>query len=269
VARKPKKAQAVDLHAFHERMVRDARTFPEMYAALEGWSELVVKENPIITCQDGCARCCKHQVLVGEPEWALIHSWMRDNLTKAQRQRIIGRVHAQVEQPGNPLGRWLGMGSKAPRAFVRSVGRGFNTEATRCPMLGDDNRCEIYPVRPFVCRAYGRAQLASGTNMFCEIFLGRLRQQPEAGEDMQLQNMSVMSRKYFELNASRASGGGLFTIMSAHLLRSATGDRDLVKQPIPLQREKEYPVVRQADFPERRVGGTKETTTTVSVVSAP
>ena len=269
MARKPKKAQAVDLHAFHERLVRDARTLPEMYAALEGWSELVVKENPIITCQEGCARCCKHQVLVGEPEWRLIHTWMRQNLSKEHRQRIMGRVHAQVEQPGNPLGRWLGMGSKPARVFVRAVGRGFVTESTRCPMLGDDNRCEIYPVRPFVCRAYGRAQLASGTNMFCEVFLGRLRQEPEAGEDMKLENMSVMSRKYFELNDGRASGGGLFTIMSAHLLRNATGDRDLVKQPVPLRQEQTLPVVRQSDFPERRVGGAKETTTTVSVVSAP
>ena len=250
-------------------MVRSARTFPEMYAALEGWSELVVKENPILVCQDGCARCCKHQVLVGEREWSLIHAWMRQSLSKEQRQRIIGRVHAQMEQPGNPLRRWLSMGSKAPRVFVRAVGRGFKSESTRCPMLGDDNRCEIYPVRPFVCRAYGRAELSSGARMFCEIFLGRLRQQPEAGESMKLENMGVMSRKYFELNNAGTSGGSLYTIMSAHLLRNTMGNQDLTKQPVPLQREKTLPVVGQADFPERRIGADKETSTTVSVVDAP
>ena len=250
-------------------MVGSARTFPEMYAALEGWSELVVKENPILECQDGCARCCKHQVLVGEQEWRLIHSWMRQNLTKEHRQQIVGRVHAQMEQPGNPLRRWLGMGSKTPRVFVRAVGRGFKTEATRCPMLGDDNRCEIYPVRPFVCRAYGRAELGSGARMFCEIFLGRLRQQPEAGEDMKLEKMAIMSRKYFELNNARTSGGGLYTIMSGHLLRNATGSQDLTKEPVPLRQETMYPVVGQGDFPERRVGTNKETSTTVSVIDAP
>ncbi len=262
-------AQPVDLHAFHERMVRAARTLPEMYAALEGWSELVVKESPILTCQDGCARCCKHQVLVGEPEWALIHDWMRESLTKAQRRRIIRRVHDQMAQPGNPLSRWLGMGTKNKRTFVRAVGRGFVTEATRCPMLGDDNRCEIYPVRPFVCRAYGRAQLSGGTNMFCEIFLGRLRQEPEAEKGLKMEQMAVMSPKYFELNDGAGSDGGQYTVMSAHLLRNATSDGDLAKQPTPLRSEKTYPVVNQADFPERRTGSAKPSATTVSVVDAP
>ncbi len=262
-------AQSVDLHAFHERLVRSARTLPEMYAALAGWSEVVVDENPHLACQDGCARCCKHQVLVGEPEWALIHDWMRENLTKAQRQRIIGRVAGQMAQPGNPLSRWLGMGTKDRRAFVRAVGRGFVTEATRCPMLGDDNRCEIYPVRPFVCRAYGRTQLSGGTNMFCEIFLGRLRHEPEAAKGLKLEQMGVMSPKYFELNNGAGSDGGQYTITSAHLLRNSTSDGDLTKQPLPLRSEKTYPVVGQVDFPERRAGAAKPSATTISVVDAP
>lgn len=269
MARGAPEAETVDLHAFHERMVQAARTLPEMYAALEGWSELVVKENPILECQDGCARCCKHQVLVGEPEWLLIHDWMRENLTKAQRQRIIGRVRDQMVEPGNPLSRWLRMGKKSNRAFVRSVGRGFVTEQTRCPMLGDDNRCEIYPVRPFVCRAYGRAQMGGGTNMFCEIFLGRLRQDPEALDGMELQKLPVMAPKYFQLNDGSSLDGGQYTIISAQLLRNSTRDGDITKRPAPLRIDEAYPVVSQSDFPERRVGQAAASATTISVVDAP
>ena len=141
----------IDLHAFHARMVEAARSLEEFYTAMEGWSELVVRENPLLVCQQGCARCCKTQVMVGEPEWAPIHAWMRANMTKAQRQTVVRRVHTQLNTPGNPLKRWLGMRDKHPRALTNAIKIGFHAESTRCPFLGDDNCCEIYPVRPFVC----------------------------------------------------------------------------------------------------------------------
>ena len=243
-------AETIDLYAFYERMVKSAASLPDLYEAMEGWSATVVAENPILECQRGCARCCKHQVLVGEREWSIIHAWLRENLPKQQRRRIVKRVHDQMEQLGNPLKRWLGMRNKAPQAFVRAVGKGFGTEATRCPFLGDDNHCEIYPVRPFVCRAYGRAEVPSGSAMFCEVFTGRLRQQPDAWEGMKLESMRLMSPKYFDLNESRAGADGLFTITSVHILRNETGDGDIAKHAAPLSAEKTYPVVTHDDFPK-------------------
>ena len=260
--------QPIDLAAFHARMVRSSRTLPEMYAALEEWSAVVVEENPVLVCQDGCARCCKHQVLAGEPEWALIHSWMRKNLTREHRQQITGRVRQQIDDPGNPLSRWLSMRSKSKRAFVRAVGKGFATEATRCPMLSSDNRCEIYPVRPFVCRAYGRAQLGDGSNMFCEIFLGRLRQGPQVKTEFNTMPMATLSPKYFELNEGSGADKGLYTILAAHLLRNATSTGDLANQPAPLHLEKNYPVVSRDDFPEIQAGRAGTRSTTISVVDA-
>ncbi len=233
-------------------MAESAGSLPDLYAAMESWSALVVKENPILECQQGCARCCMHQVLAGETEWALIHAWMRDSLSKDQRQTIIGRVIEQRERLGNPLGRWLGMRNKHPRAFVRAVGQGFRAESTRCPMLGPDNRCEIYPVRPFVCRAYGRARMPSGNAMICEVFAGRFRQQERSTADVQLEDMSVMSPKYFALGGRATSDDGLFTLLAVHLLRNRTSSGDLAKQPTPLSAEKTYPVVTKEDFPTRR-----------------
>lgn len=242
-------AKAVHLHESYERMVESASTFQELYDVMEEWSELVVKENPLLECQPGCARCCMHQVMVGEQEWELMHAWIRSNLTRAQRQRVVGRVRAQIAQRGNPLGRWLAMRTKRPRVFVRAVGQGFRTEATRCPFLGDENRCDIYPVRPFVCRAYGRAMLSDGTPMFCEVFSGRVRQQPEAVEGMRLEQMRVMSGKYFALNDPRAGRAALFTITAVQILRHATASDDIAKRLVPLTAERRYPVVTQEDFP--------------------
>ena len=239
----------VDLHAFHSRMVAAATSLEEFYEALNGWSDLAVEENPLLVCQDGCANCCKHQVMVGEREWELIHDWMRANMTKAQRQRVVGHIRARLEQPRNPLRRWLAMRNKHPRLFVRAVGQGFRAESTRCPFLDDTNRCEIYPVRPFVCRAYGRAELSDGRNMFCGVFLGRYRQEPKALQGMKLASMGQMSPKYFELTRPRGGGEGRYTIMSAHVLRHTKHDDDLVKRPIPLSTEKTYPVITRAGFP--------------------
>ena len=241
--------RAVDLHESYERMVESAWTLQELYDVMEGWSELVVKENPLLECQPGCARCCMHQVMVGEREWEIIHTWMRSNLTKQQRQQVVRRVREQIAQRGNPLQRWLAMRSKHPRAFVRAVGQGFRTEATHCPFLDDQNRCDVYPVRPFVCRAYGRAMLSDGTPMFCEVFSGRYRQQSAGAKGLRLEQMRVMSGKYFALNDSRPGRASLFTITSAHILRHATSDDDIAKRLIPLTTEQQYPVVTQEHFP--------------------
>jgi len=249
VARTAPTVKTLSPHEFYARLVRDARTLPELYAAMEGWAELVVGENPILECQQGCARCCHHQVLVGEREWAMIHTWLRDHLTVAHRAVIAGRVKGQMAERGNPLARWLGMRNKLPRAFVRAVGQGFRTEATRCAMLGDDNRCEIYPARPFVCRAYGRAMLSNGTPMFCEIFNGRLRQRPQDREGMTLEQMEMMSPKYFELNDADDGVAGRFTIMSAHVLRQIAEDGSMPERPVPLAEETRFPVVGKDDFP--------------------
>ena len=233
-------------------MAKSAGSLPQLYDAMEGWSGVVVRDNPILECQNGCARCCMHQVLAGEQEWALIHDWMRENLTREQRLTIYKRITDQVQQYGNPLSRWLKMRNKQPKAFVRAVGQGFRTESTRCPMLGSDNRCEVYPVRPFVCRAYGRARMPSGHAMICEVFAGRFRQQERTTTDIPLEDMSIMSPKYFELGGRRNSDDGLYTLLAIHLLRNRTASGDLAKQPTPLSAERTYPVVTRDDFPTKR-----------------
>ena len=245
--------KTANLHDFYRRMVQSATSLQDLYAGMEGWGDVVVKSNPILECQKGCARCCMHQVLAGEEEWKLIHTWMRDNLTKAQRQTIIERVIEQMHVSHNPLSRWLGMRNKDPRAFVRAVSQGFRSASTRCPMLDDGGRCEIYPVRPFVCRSYGRARMPSGNAMICEVFAGRFRQQQQSAYELDLEDMSVMSPKYFELSGDLNEGqDGLYTLLSAHLLRNRLADGDLSRQPNPLAVEKTYPVVTKDDFPTKR-----------------
>ncbi len=239
----------INLHDFYRRMVDSAGSFTELYDAMEGWAEVVLEENPILNCQNGCARCCMHQVLVSDAEWDLIHVWMRDNLDKTKRQEIIGRIESQLDENGNPLSRWLGMRNKHPKAFVRSVNQGFQSESTRCAMLGLGNRCEIYPVRPFVCRAYGRARMSGGNAMICEVFAGRFRQEDRDSDGLNLEDMTVMSPKYFELGRPNDGNPGLYTLMAAHLLRNRTSTGDLSKQPQSLATEKTFPVVTQDDFP--------------------
>ena len=245
--------KTANLYDFYRRMAQSATSLPDLYDAMEGWADVIVKSNPILECQKGCARCCMHQVLAGEDEWGLIHTWMRDNLTKSQRQTILERVTDQIDAPHNPLSRWLRMRNKDPRAFVRTVSAGFRSEATRCPMLDDRGRCEIYPVRPFVCRSYGRARMPSGNAMLCEVFAGRFRQQQRSADELDLEDMKVLSPKYFELAGLRnESEDGLYTLLAVHLLRNQIADGDLARHPNPLSIEKTYPVVTKDDFPTKR-----------------
>ena len=49
-------------------MARSAGTVDEFYATTDGSSRAIVTASPVLECEDGCACCCAHQILVGGHE---------------------------------------------------------------------------------------------------------------------------------------------------------------------------------------------------------
>ncbi|SHK23677.1 YkgJ family cysteine cluster protein [Desulforamulus aeronauticus] len=109
----------------------------ELYSALgrAEQNELFVKLEkayamlPESTCAS-CATCCKW----GSPpaffiEYLNMYKYVRDNMKDS----------------------WQELLKKATEYYYLEL---VDTEQT-CPFLGQDNKCSIYQVRPFSCRAYG------------------------------------------------------------------------------------------------------------------
>ena len=56
---------------------------------------------------------------------------------------------------------------------VDVVGELFDNESTTCPFLFD-GRCSIYPVRPLVCRSYGRMMRTEDDSLYCQPILDKI-----------------------------------------------------------------------------------------------
>ena len=91
-------------------------TLPEARTLVDAYTARV---RPSLSCRGpGCYGCCHGPIYIGPAEWAAI----KPKVTRTQRNAarlVAGRM-----------------------------------EDYRCPMLGADNRCEVYDDRPLVCRSF-------------------------------------------------------------------------------------------------------------------
>ena len=88
-----------------------------------------------IACGAGCSTCC-HQIVA---------------LTMAEAQRIAQFIHALPPEQKN------GILFRATQATTQGAGldpRQWWVARITCPLLDQDQGCQIYPVRPLPCRGY-------------------------------------------------------------------------------------------------------------------
>lgn len=99
-----------------------------------GALDALYKSVPSGTCK-GCTKCCSESVNISFLEFANIikHGWQP--LDEVSKDRISKRVIRFK------LLEW--------------------TRNMKCPFLGEDQRCEIYAVRPLPCRMFGTATKAA------------------------------------------------------------------------------------------------------------
>ena len=85
----------------------------------------IYKQIPSSTCKENCGACC-------------------------------GILFPSLAEIRN-IKDWLGKHKREFKEFHMLVG-------IDCPYLGDDKHCEIYPVRPFLCRMMGVSELPCPIN---------------------------------------------------------------------------------------------------------
>jgi Fe-S-cluster containining protein len=90
-------------------------------------------ERPI-ACAIGCNYCCRLEVGVTAAELLAIKNYL-DTVLKGSLEKIKTRVRHRRREIGDKRG--------AAREKLGTV----------CPLLGDDGRCQVYPVRPLGCRS--------------------------------------------------------------------------------------------------------------------
>ena len=125
----------------------------ELRDTLAGWKDVMptiqnqidhdIVKVPGIACKPGCAHCCKLMVTALPHEVMEVVDYIRfsDRFSRSERAVILDRLKFVVEQTD-------GMDEYAYRAANLN-----------CPFLSDDNRCQVYAVRPIACRAFGSTRV--------------------------------------------------------------------------------------------------------------
>ncbi len=111
-----------------------------------------------IACKDGCDACCSNFVRASWPEALAIAEFLREH--PDVRARFFAKLPAwrergapELSQLAEILERNGGPPIDGPdREAYSRIGVSFGQKGCVCP-FDENGRCEIYPVRPIVCRA--------------------------------------------------------------------------------------------------------------------
>jgi len=126
----------------------------------------VKKEYPKeVFCREKCSDCC-YAIF----DLTLIEAlYLKDKILK----RFTGKEKNDLMEIADKTDRVL---TKMKRDAYKAVKNGadqleivgkMSQERVRCPLLGEDNLCDMYDHRPITCRVYGIPTSTSGVSHIC------------------------------------------------------------------------------------------------------
>ncbi len=193
-----------------------------------------------VHCVPGCSECCSQLPLVTFDEWRLIADWMHDNLTEQRRTRIVGNAESLLADRESVLPSWMRLGEVDLESAeaVDVVADMFDNESTTCPFLFD-GRCSIYPVRPLVCRSYGRMMRTEDDSLYCQPILDKIEVALDEGIDVELPVYRPYQEASYGLNGDKS----YFTILPVWVLGHRTSGGDISNTPVDLAARRDWPVL--------------------------
>jgi Fe-S-cluster containining protein len=99
-----------------------------------------IPNQPLLACSSGCAACCHLYVQVPPGIARMMADYIAVHFSPAERDDLQGRLETAAG---------------AARAADDPT-----KLRHRCPLLGADNRCTVYEVRPLSCRAFTSRSVA-------------------------------------------------------------------------------------------------------------
>lgn len=113
-----------------------------------------------IACGEGCSACCANFVRCSAPEAIVVADWLNEAAQTEIRARFVAKLPAWRERAGDArpeleahLDAHAG-GERAGAAWdqYQALTVAYARKGNLCP-FNERGRCEIYPVRPLICRS--------------------------------------------------------------------------------------------------------------------
>jgi Fe-S-cluster containining protein len=113
-----------------------------------------------IACGEGCSACCANYVRCSAPEAMIVADWLREPAQAEMRARFVAKLPGWRERAGAEAAALEaqldahGGGERAGAAWdqYQALTIAYARKGNLCP-FNERGRCEIYPVRPLICRS--------------------------------------------------------------------------------------------------------------------
>lgn len=152
-------------------MLDFSKTF-EKYEALVAQTDKVFAamqeaHKDCVRCEIHCCDCCFAVFDLTLVESAYINYHFNRSLNRKDRRPILRRAEKadrKFYQIKNKLKKMYVHEDKSPEEVFLHLAR----ERVQCPLLNDQELCDLYAMRPITCRVYGIPTSIGGTPHTCE-----------------------------------------------------------------------------------------------------
>lgn len=151
-------------------MVMDYSNFFEKYKKIlesaDKAFEQIKKEHPdCVKCKIECSDCCHALFDISFVEALYINSKFKEKFRGTELDKLIEKANKadrKIYKLKKEAYRNFKDGKNESAIFEKMA-----EERVRCPMLNDQDRCEIYDFRPITCRLYGIPTAIGGKGHTC------------------------------------------------------------------------------------------------------
>jgi len=119
-----------------------------------------------VRCEVACSDCCHAPFDVTLVEAMYLNRYFNERFPKGDERF---RLTESANRSDREHYRLKNKAWKAHKAGIpdEQIVEEFAKERIRCALLGDDNRCEMYDIRPVTCRLYGAPLNIGGQMRVC------------------------------------------------------------------------------------------------------
>lgn len=151
-------------------MTLDFSPFFKRYEALvakadKAFAQVQSRFPEAVKCQPGCADCCYALFDLTLVEALYINYHFNNQFSGASREELLEKAN-KADRKTYKIKKAAFKSSQKGEAeaeVLENVGR----ERIRCPLLNEENRCDLYAFRPIACRVYGIPMAIGGKGHTC------------------------------------------------------------------------------------------------------
>jgi Fe-S-cluster containining protein len=181
----------IDFTAYFEKYKALSAKADELFAKVQ-------KEFPeCVTCEIKCADCCHALFDLTLIEAIYINNQFNKTFKGKEKEKLIEKSN-RADRKTYMIKRKAYKDKEAGKNEV-DILMEIAAERVRCPLLNDDNMCDLYEYRPITCRLYGMPTSTGGISHTCgkSAFV--------EGRPYPTANLDIIQQKLYEISAEFVS----------------------------------------------------------------